>query len=60
MKIKMEVTYNKNETEDIVRAAHMARFGNAPEGMKWHIEYSYSGKYEVTAVDDNETEADSE
>jgi hypothetical protein len=60
MKIKMEVTYNENDTADIVMAAHVSRFGNAPEGMKWRVEYSYSGRFEVTAVDAKETEADSE
>ena len=60
MKIKMEVTYNAEETAAIVLAAHVARFGQAPDGMKWWVEYSYSGRFEVTAVDENETEADSE
>jgi len=60
MKIRIEVTYTADETAAIVMAAHMARFGQAPEGMKWCVEYSYSGRFEITAVDANETEADSE
>jgi hypothetical protein len=59
MNITIEVTYSKAEVAAMVLAAHVARFGNAPDGMKWDVEYSYRG-YEVKAVDANETEAASE
>jgi hypothetical protein len=59
-RMKIEVTYNGAEVEAMVMAAHVARFGAAPEGKKWRIKYSYSGQFEVTAVDANETEAASE
>jgi hypothetical protein len=60
MRIKMEVGYSECEVAEMVRTAHVARFGNAPKGMKWHVEYSYSGRFEVTAVDATETESASE
>jgi len=60
MKISIEVRYSGEEVESIVMAAHVARFGEAPEGMAWHGESTYSGRVEVTAVEVNETEAASE
>jgi hypothetical protein len=60
MKISMEVKYDQTDVAEIVMAAHVARFGDAPEGTKWSVSHTYSGKFEVTAVDANETEADSE
>jgi len=60
MKIRMEVKYSNAEVSAMVTAAHVAKFGNPPDGMKWCVESTYGGQYEVTAVDANETEADSE
>jgi hypothetical protein len=60
MNISIEVKYDKDEVAAMVIAAHMAMFGIAPEGMKWSVEASYSGRFEVTAVDAKETEAASE
>jgi hypothetical protein len=60
MRIRMEVKYSSAEVTAMVMAAHVATFGNPPDGMKWSAEFTYSGQFEVTAVDENETEADSE
>ena len=57
MKIVIEATYDKNEVSAMVLAAHVARFGNAPDGMKWSVDSSYSFRgYEVKAVDESENE----
>jgi hypothetical protein len=52
MKITIEATYDKDEVSAMVLTAHVARFGNAPEGMMWVVDstYTYRG-YEVKAVD---------
>ena len=61
MNITIEVTYSKDEVAAMVLAAHVARFGNAPDGMKWLVDASYSYRgYEVKAVDAKETESASE
>jgi hypothetical protein len=59
MNITIEVTYSKDEVAAMVLSAHVGRFGAAPHGMKWDVEYSYRG-YEVRAVDAKETETASE
>jgi hypothetical protein len=60
MKISIEVKYDKDEVAAMVLTAHLSNFGIAPEGMKWSVEASYSGRFEVKAVDVNETEGASE
>jgi len=57
MNINIEVRYFREEVESMVINAHVARFGNAPEGMRWHVESTYGGRVEVKAVDTKETEA---
>jgi hypothetical protein len=58
--MKIDVTYNVAEVEAMVMAAHVARFGAAPEGMEWRVQSSYSGRFDVTAVEKTNTEAASE
>ena len=58
MRIKMEVGYSECEVAEMVRTAHMARFGAAPDGMEWEVNYTYSGRFDVTAVEDVVEECD--
>jgi hypothetical protein len=38
MRIRMEVKYSSAEVSAMVMAAHVAKFGNPPDGMKWCVE----------------------
>jgi hypothetical protein len=45
--MRVEVTYGEQDTKEIIMAAHVAAFGNPPEGYKWVIvangTYTWSG-----------------
>ena len=45
--MKVEVTYSEQDTKDIIMAAHVAVFGNSPEGYEWVVmatgSFSWSG-----------------
>ena len=45
--MKIDVRYNEEETKAIMTAAHVARFGFAPDGCEWEVEVTYCGRCEV-------------
>ena len=47
--MKIDVRYNKEETKAIMTAAHVAKFGPAPDGCEWKVEVTYCGRCEVSS-----------